>query len=177
MNNNTNYNLLSQKFSPKIYSKTQPFSFYNPNNQSQSSNNKISYNPNIMSNQNVIPNPKNPIKWRNINKINLPHLKNSRDINVLQSYLDNLICGQISEEDIQSIPENSIVKLIQILQTTSDILLNEQAELENEKLKLESENVRAMKEFQQKDKNNIKNKEKILRLKKEKKRDIGVINT
>ena len=177
MNNNTNYNLLSQKFSPKIYSKTQPFSFYNPNNQSQSSNNKISYNPNIMSNQNVIPNPKNPIKWRNINKINLPHLKSSRDINVLQSYLDNLICGQISEEDIQSIPENSIVKLIQILQTTSDILLNEQAELENEKLKLESENVRAMKEFQEKDKNNIKNKEKILRLKKEKKRDIGVINT
>ena len=177
MNNNTNYNLLSQKFSPKLYSKTQPFSFYNPNNQSQSSNNKISYNQNIMSNQNVIPNPKNPIKWRNINKINLTNLKNSRDINVLQSYLDNLICGQISEEDIQSIPENSIVKLIQILQTTSDILLNEQAELENEKLKLESENVRAMKEFQEKDKNNIKNKEKILRLKKEKKRDIGVINT
>ena len=177
MNNNTNYNLLNQKFSPKIYSKTQPFSFYNPNNQSQSFNNKISYNPNIISNQNVIPNPKNPIKWRNINKINLPHLKSSRDINVLQSYLDNLICGQISEEDIQSIPENSIVKLIQILQTTSDILLNEQAEFENEKLKLESENVKAMKEFQEKDKANIKNKEKILRLKKEKKRDVGVINT
>ena len=54
-----------------------------------------------MSNQNYFPNPKNPIKWRSINKINLSHLKNSRDINILQSYLDNLICGQISEEDIQ----------------------------------------------------------------------------
>ena len=177
MNNKTNYNQLYQNFSPKIQYKTQPFSFYNQNNQSQSSNNKISYNPNLMSNQNYFPNPKNPIKWRSINKINLSHLKNSRDINILQSYLDNLICGQITEEDIQSIQESSIVKLIQILQTMSDILLNEQAELENEKLKLESDNVNLMKEFQKKDKKNLKYKEEINRLKKEKKRDIGVINS
>ena len=181
MNNYTNYNAqLYNNFSPKLNSKTQPHSFYNQNNQSQSSNNKISYNPNIISNQNYIPNfpsPKNPIKWRNINKINLPHLKSSRDINILQSYLDNLICGQITEEDIQTIQENSIVKLIQILQTMSDILLNEQAELENEKLKLESNNLEIMKQFQEKDKLNLKNKETIRRLKKDKKRDIGVINT
>ena len=177
MNNKTNYNQLYNNFSPKIYSKTQPFSFFNQNNQSQSSNNKISYNPNIISNQNFIPNTKNTIKWRNINKINLTHLKNSRDINILQSYLDNLITGLISEEDIQTIQENNIVKLIQILQTTSDILLNEQAELENEKLKLESDNLRIMKDFQEKDRLNIKNKEKIHRLKKDKRREIGVINT
>ena len=65
-NNKTNYNQLYQNFSPKIQYKTQPFSFYNQNNQSQSSNNKISYNPNIISNQNNFQNPKNPIKWRNI---------------------------------------------------------------------------------------------------------------
>ena len=176
-NNKTNYNQLYQNFSPKIQYKTQPFSFYNQNNQSQSSNNKISYNPNIISNQNNFQNPKNPIKWRNINKINLSHLKNSRDINILQSYLDNLICGQISEEDIQSIQESSIVKLIQILQTMSDILLIEQAELENEKLKLESDNVNLMKDFQKNDKKNLKYKEAINRLKKEKRRDMGVINT
>ena len=176
-NNKTNYNQLYQNFSPKIQYKTQPFSFYNQNNQSQSSNNKISYNPNIISNQNNFQNQKNPIKWRNINKINLSHLKNSRDINILQSYLDNLICGQISEEDIQSIQESSIVKLIQILQTMSDILLIEQAELENEKLKLESDNVNLMKDFQKNDKKNLKYKEAINRLKKEKRRDMGVINT
>ena len=183
MNNNTNYyyNQLNQNFSPKIYSKTNPYSFYNPNNQSQSSNNKISYNPNLMSNQNpnnfIPPNQKKPIKWRNINKINLPYLKNSRDINLLQSHLDNLINGQINEDDIQSIQENSIVKLIQILQTSSDILLNEQAELENKKLKLESENMNIMKNFQKKDKKFNKQKEEIHRLKKAKNRDIGVINT
>ena len=177
MNNKTNYNQLYQNFSPKIQYKTQPFSFYNQNNQSQSSNNKISYNPNLISNQNNLQNPKNPIKWRNINKINLSHLKNSRDINILQSYLDNLICGQISEEDIQSIQESSIVKLIQILQTMSDILLNEQAELENVKLKLETDNVNLMKEFQKKDRKYLKNKEAINRLKKVKKQDMGVINT
>ena len=183
MNNNTNYyyNQLNQNFSPKIYSKTNPYSFYNPNYQSQSSNNKISYNPNLMSNQNpnnfIPPNQKKPIKWRNINKINLPYLKNSRDINLLQSHLDNLINGQINEDDIQSIQENSIVKLIQILQTSSDILLNEQAELENKKLKLESENMNIMKNFQKKDKKFNKQKEEIHRLKKAKNRDIGVINT
>ena len=74
----------------------------------------------------------------------------------MQSYLDNLITGLVSEEDIQTIQENNIVKLIQILQTTSDILLNEQAELENEKLKLESDNLRIMKDFQEKDRLNIK---------------------
>ena len=104
-------------------------------------------------------------------------MKNTRDINTLQSYLDNLICGQITEEDIQSIQENSIIKLIQILQTIADILLNEQAELEKEELKLESENCQIMKEFKEKDRYNLKNKEIIRRLKKEKKRDVGVINT
>ena len=59
----------------------------------------------------------------------------------------------------------------------SDILLNEQAELENEKLRLESENVNLMQEFQLKDKYSLKNKEAIHRLKKEKKREIGVINS
>ena len=182
MKNNTNYyyNQLNQNFSPKIYSKTNPYSFYNPNNQSQSSNNKISYNPNIMSNQNqnfIPPNQKNPIKWRNINKINLPYLKNNRDISLLGSQLDNLINGQINEDDIQAIQENSIVKLIQILQTTSDILLNEQAELENKKLELESKNIEKMKKFQKNDRVFNKHKEEIHRLKKAKNRDIGVINT
>ena len=58
----------------------------------------------------------------------------------------------------------------------SDILLNEQSEFENERIKLESENMKIMSEFKQMDKYNLKNKEKIHRLKKEKKRDIGVIN-
>ena len=183
MKNNMNYMNYSQQypnFSPNIISKTQPYSFYNQNYQSQSSN-KISYNPNnnpnLISNQNFYQNQNNPIKWRNINKINLSNLKNTRDINTLQSYLDNLICGQITEEDIQSIQENSIIKLIQILQTIADILLNEQAELEKEELKLESENCQIMKEFKEKDRYNLKNKEIIRRLKKEKKRDVGVINT
>ena len=182
MNNYTNFNQQYQNFSPNIHSKTQPYSFYNKINQSQSSN-KISQNPNLISNQNYgsnqnfYPNQKNQIKWRNINKINLTQLQKSRDINLIQSYLDNLIQGQITEEDIQSIPENVIVKLIQILQTMSDILLNEQSEFENERIKLESENMKIMSEFKQMDKYNLKNKEKIHRLKKEKKRDIGVINT
>ena len=58
MKNNMNYMNYSQQypnFSPNIISKTQPYSFYNQNYQSQSSN-KISYNPNnnpnLISNQN-----------------------------------------------------------------------------------------------------------------------------
>ena len=174
MSNYNNFNYQYQMPSPHIQSKTQPYSFYNKVNQSQSSNKK-SQNPNLISNQNYSSNQnfypiqRNQIKWRNINKINLTQLQKSRDINLIQSYLDNLIQGEITEEDIQSIPENIIVKFIQILQIMSDILLNEQAELENERLKLESENVKIMSEFKSNDKLNIKNKDEIKRLKKEKK--------
>jgi hypothetical protein len=86
-------------------------------NKNYSSTYRSNYN--NQANQTIYsPHSKNSLKWRNLMKINLPQLKYSRDINLIQSNLDNLVFGEISEEDIQSLPELNIVKLIQILQTS-----------------------------------------------------------
>ena len=190
MNYNTNilYNNYTTKNPSKRGYQTQPFGFYQPQQQHQSNNtinsNQIPYknmnstNRSNYNNQTIFsPKSKNSLKWRNIMKINLPQLKNTRDLTLLQSNLDNLVFGDVTEEDIQSLPEVNIVKLVQILQTSCDILLNEQQELENEMMKIENENIQIINDFKMKEKNFLKNKDLICRLKKEKKRDISVLNT
>ena len=191
MNYNTNilYNNYTTKNPSKRGYQTQPFGFYqSPPYQHQSKNtinsNQIPYknmnstNRSNYNNQTIFsPKSKNSLKWRNIMKINLPQLKNTRDLTLLQSNLDNLVFGDVTEEDIQSLPEVNIVKLVQILQTSCDILLNEQQELENEMMKIENENIQIINDFKMKEKNFLKNKDLICRLKKEKKRDISVLNT
>ena len=97
-------------------------------NQNFSSSSRSNYYNQTMSN----PNQKNSLKWRNIMKIDLPLLQNCKDINLIQPNINNLVYGEISEEDIQTLPENNIVRLIQILQTSGDILLNDQQDLEGE---------------------------------------------
>ena len=49
------------------------------------------------------PNQKNSLKWRNIMKIDLPLLQNCKDINLIQPNINNLVYGEISKEDIQTL--------------------------------------------------------------------------
>ena len=188
-NSNNLYNNYIQNNTTKKPYQTQPYPYFHSPNSQKSNNNILNpyqnLNQNFSStyrsnnnNQTILsPNSKNSLKWRNIMKIDLPQLKHSRDLNLIQSNLDNLVFGEISEEDIQSLPELNIVKLIQILQTSCDILLNEQQDLEGEMLKLENENVQIINEFKTKEKNAIKNKDLIRRLKKEKQRDLSVLQS
>ena len=189
--NNLYNNYILKNTSEKPY-QSQPYPFYSPPSQSSNNINKNNqYNPYVSNNKNFSstnrsnynnqdfysPHSKNSLKWRNIMKIDLPLLQNSRDLNLIQSHLDNLVFGEISEEDIQTLPEVNIVKLIQILQTSCDILLYEQQDLENERDKLENENILKIKEYKLKEKKSNTNKDEICHLKKEKKRDISVLDT
>ena len=187
-NNNLYENNILNNTSKNI-SKTQPYKYFqSPSSQNKYNQTKTQFqniNPNFSSvnqttyNKQTIYSPHsiNSLKWRNLMKIDLLLLKNSRDLNLIEPNLDNLVFGQISEEDIQSFPEANTVKLIQILQTACDILLNEQQDLENQSHKLENENVEKINEYKKKDKIRNKRKDSIHRLKKEKKRDIGVLKT
>lgn len=147
--------------------------FQNLNQNFSSSSRQSNYYNQTMSN----PNQKNSLKWRNIMKIDLPLLQNCKDINLIQPNINNLVYGEISEEDIQTLPENNIVRLIQILQTSGDILLNDQQDLEGEIMKLETQNMQIMNEYKTKEKSINKNKDLICQLKKEKNRDISVLDT
>ena len=192
MNYNTNilYNNYTSKNPSKRGYQTEPYSFYASPQSQRHSNKTMNSNqiPNIQNkninisngsnynNQTIMsPNTKNTLRWRNIMKINLHQLKNARDLSVIQPNLDNLIFGDVTEEDVQSLPEMNIVKLIDILQTSCDILLNEQQELEGEMMKLENENIQVINKFKNDEKKYVKNKDLICRLKKEKKRDLSVL--
>ena len=191
MNYNTNilYNNYTSKNPSKRGYQTEPYQFYqspqtqrrsnktmnsnqNPNIQNKNINisNGSNYNQTLLS-----PNTKNSLKWRNIMKINLHQLKNTRDISIIQPNLDNLVFGEVTEDDIQSLPEMNIVRLVEILQTSCDILLNEQQELEGEMMKLENDNIQVINKFKSDEKKYVKNKDLICRLKKEKKRDLSVL--
>ena len=194
-NQNILYNNYTSKNPSKRSYRTQPYNFfqspssltsnrapntnipYNNINPNYTSNNFSNYNNQNQYQDIYSPHSKNSLKWRNIMKINLPQLKVSGDLNMIESNLDNLIYADVSEEDMQSVPESNIVKLIDILQTTSNILMNEREEMEGEIKKLESENIQIINEFKMKEKNDIKNKDLLRKLKKEKKRDLGVLNS
>ena len=191
MNYNTNilYNNYTSKNPSKRGYQTEPYQFYQSPQTQRRSNKTINsnQNPNIQNkninisngsnyNQTLLsPNTKNTLKWRNIMKINLHQLKNTRDISIIQPNLDNLVFGEVTEDDIQSLPEMNIVRLVEILQTSCDILLNEQQELEGEMMKLENDNIQVINKFKSDEKKYVKNKDLICRLKKEKKRDLSVL--
>ena len=190
MDNNSNLyeNYIPNNNSKNIY-KTQPYQYFqSPSSQKQysqtinhfqnmnpnsSSGNKTTYNKQTLQSPHSI----NSLKWRNLMKIDLLLLKNSRDLNLVEPNIDNLVFGQVSEDDIQSLPEANIVKLIQILQTVCDILLNEQQDLENELIKLENENIKTINDYKKKDKIKNKYKDLIHELKKDKRRGIDVLKT
>ena len=66
------------------------------------------------------------IKWRNVMKIDLSALKASNDILIINPYLPELLEANINEDDIASVPEGNVVKLIQIYQYLLTFLIGYQ---------------------------------------------------
>ena len=117
--------------------------------------------------------PKTSIKWRNVMKIDLDSIRNTNDLSLLSSYLDNFLYSNITEDDIQAVPEGNILKLIKILQFSNEYLLTTRQNLNENIINLQEQKEGLINEHQkleesltnQKEYLDKSNKERKLRMK------------
>ena len=110
-----------------------------------------------------------PIKWRNVMKIDIDAIRNTNDLSLLSSYLENFLYSTISEDDLQAVPEENIVKLIKILQFSNEYLLSSRQNLNENIINLQGQKQGLINEHQKLDNNIINQKEYINKANKEKK--------
>lgn len=117
------------------------------------------------------------IKWRDIMKIDLEMIARTNDLSVLEYYLENIVYSDITEDEIQSVPEGNIVKLIKVCQFTIEYLLSSQQKLEANCRNLESQNNQLNIDNMNKEAQLKDNKDQIRTLRKEKKHTESVLLT
>ena len=123
----------------------------------QSQNNQ---NPNIISSgNNIYQRPFQKLKWRNIMKIDIDLIRNSNDLSLINNNLENIIFSDITEDDIQDVPEDNVIKLIKILQFINEYLLDQRQMINNRIISLQQEGEKLVKNNQDLDMNILKQKE------------------
>ncbi len=80
-----------------------------------------------------------PINWRNVRKVDIDAIRNTNDLSVLNSYLENFLYSTITDYDIQAVEEANVVKLIKILQFSNEFLLNSRQNLNEKIINLEGQ--------------------------------------
>ena len=60
--------------------------------------------------------------WKELMKIDVNYIKSSKDIYILENYLDNLLNSYFEEGEIQMLPEEYIAHLVNLLQITAEYL-------------------------------------------------------
>ena len=167
---NTNYNNYNNNYNNN--------NNYDPNN---NYNNQIRNSAQYSNNNNnnyFIPMEKNQrIKWKNVLRLDLNFIQQTNDLSMLEAYLENLIYSNINEDEISSVPEGNVAKLIKIYQFTIEYLLNSQTKLENQVNFLQEENSRNSNKIEMKDSKINEDKDTINRLKKQIERDRIVLLT
>ena len=112
---------------------------------------------------------KMPIKWRNVMKIDIDAIRNTNDLSLLSSYLENFLYSTLSEDDLQAVPEENIVKFIKILQFSNEYLLISRQNLNENIINLQGQKQGLINEHQKLEDNIINQKEYINKANKEKK--------
>ena len=165
--NNNNKNQYQQN--PNYYPNQNINSSQNSNPISNQNYNSMDYSPYNERNMNI--------KWRNIMKIDIDALRSTNDLTPLNNYIDNMIYSNISEEEIGSVPEGNIAKLIKLYQIIIDNVLKNQNQLESKIEYLSDENSRLINENENKDASLRENKDLITKFKKQKQNDDKVLLT
>ena len=165
--NNNNKNQYQQN--PNYYPNQNINSSQNSNPISNQNYNSMDYSPYNERNMNI--------KWRNIMKIDIDALRSTNDLTPLNNYIDNMIYSNISEEEIGSVPEGNIAKLIKLYQIIIDNVLKNQNQLESKIEYLSDENSRLINENENKDASLRENKDLITKFKKQKQNDDRVLLT
>ena len=119
--------------------------------------------------------PPQIIKWRNIMKIDIDLIRNTKDLSLLNSNLENLIYSDITEDDIQSVPEQNVAKLIKILQFLNEFLFEQRQIISNKLIMLQEEGKNLNKNKEDLDMNLLKQKEYIEKAKLEAKQRLKEI--
>ena len=139
--------------------------------------NQNNQNPNLMSSgNNIYPHPFQKLKWRNIMKIDIDLIRNSNDLSLINSNLENIIYSNITEDDIQEVPEDNVIKLIKVLQFLNVYLLDQRQMINNRLISLQQEGEKLAKTNQDLDINLAKQEEHYKKYKQDAKSRIKDIN-
>ena len=149
MHNNQNINMSGENY----YNN-------NMNIEDDLNQNQNNQNPNIISSgNNICQRPFQKLKWRNIMKIDIDLIRNSNDLSLINNNLENIIFSDITEDDIQDVPEDNVIKLIKILQFINEYLLDQRQMINNRIISLQQEGEKLVKNNQDLDMNILKQKE------------------
>ena len=181
MNKNPNY--INNMNINKIYN-NQNINMSGENNDNNNMNieddliqNQNNQNPNLMSSgNNIYPHPFQKLKWRNIMKIDIDLIRNSNDLSLINSNLENIIYSNITEDDIQEVPEDNVIKLIKVLQFLNEYLLDQRQMINNRLISLQQEGEKLTKTNQDLDINLAKQEEHYKKYKQDAKSRIKDIN-
>ena len=167
-NSNSNPNINSQK---KVNSNYTQYNFNENNNLGGGNqyNNLMDSGYGFKSNNFQRNNPKMLIKWRNVMKVDIEAIRNTNDLSLLNTYLENFLYSTITDEDIQAVPEGNVVKLIKILQFSNEFLLSARQNLNERIISLEGQKQGLLNENQKMDDNLLKQKDYLDKEEKEKK--------
>ena len=104
-------------------------------------------------------------------KLDLAALKASNDISIINPYLPELLGAIINEDDIASVPEGNVVKLIQIYQYLLTYLISYQETVVERVKTLEEEKAIAENSYHTYEAKYLESEKKVNKLKKEKQND------
>jgi hypothetical protein len=117
------------------------------------------------------------LKWKDIINLDIDSMIRNNDLTPLENFLENLIFSTVDENDLQIVPEPSVLKLIKTYQYTLEYLLYTQQKLENENKILETNYSQMVQDAMTKEGLLKENKSIIRSLKKEKREKEMVLNT
>lgn len=109
-------------------------------------------------------------------KIDIDLIRNSNDLSLINSNLENIIYSNITEDDIQEVPEDNVIKLIKVLQFLNEYLLDQRQMINNRLISLQQEGEKLTKTNQDLDINLAKQEEHYKKYKQDAKSRIKDIN-
>ena len=71
-------------------------------------------------------------KWKEVLRIDLDNVVKTNDLTPIENLLDNLVFANIDENDIQLLPDNSVVKIVKTYQYILEYLLYTQQKIDSE---------------------------------------------
>ena len=102
------------------------------------------------------------INWKNVKNIDLDLIANTNDLTLLNENLENLIYSSVTNDDIQSVSEENVVKLIQILQYINKSLFFRKQEITDDIINLRKNKKIIINENKQLDETLISQKEYLI---------------